>query len=101
MALVNCHECTAQISNQANACPRCGYPITENTALSQKNERLNVVIVKSAKNRGVYIILGLFLGCLGIHNFYAGYNGRGATQLLISLVLGWIIIGLIITCLWS
>jgi hypothetical protein len=36
----------------------------------------SVVMVRATKSRGVYIILGLFFGCLGIHNFYAGHNGR-------------------------
>jgi hypothetical protein len=27
MALVNCPECNKQISDKANACPNCGYPI--------------------------------------------------------------------------
>jgi TM2 domain-containing membrane protein YozV len=53
------------------------------------------------KSRGVFIILGLFLGCLGIHNFYAGYYGRGAAQLLITIFLGWIYIGFIITGIWA
>lgn len=42
-----------------------------------------------SRQRSVYIILGLFLGGLGIHNFYAGYHGRGIAQLLINLLLGW------------
>ena len=61
----------------------------------------SVVMVRATKSRGVYIILGLFFGCLGIHNFYAGHNGRGAAQLIITILLGWLIIGLIITVLWS
>jgi TM2 domain-containing membrane protein YozV len=36
----------------------------------------------------VFIVLGLFLGCLGIHNFYAGYSAKGAVQLAVTLVLG-------------
>lgn len=38
------------------------------------------------KSRLAYILLGLFLGCLGVHNFYAGYTGKGVAQLLISLL---------------
>lgn len=30
-------------------------------------------------------MLGIFLGGLGIHNFYAGYIWRGVLQLLISV----------------
>ena len=26
-------------------------------------------LVRTSKSRGVFIVLGLFLGCLGIHNF--------------------------------
>ena len=36
----------------------------------------------STKSRATYIALGLFLGFLGIHNFYAGHTGRGVLGLL-------------------
>ena len=38
------------------------------------------------KSRITYVLLGLFLGCLGIHNFYAKRSGCGITQLLISVL---------------
>ncbi len=38
------------------------------------------------KSRLAYILLAVFLGSLGIHNFYAGYTGKGIAQLLITLV---------------
>jgi TM2 domain-containing membrane protein YozV len=38
------------------------------------------------KNRTTYIVLGIFLGALGIHNFYAGYTGRAVGQLCLSLL---------------
>jgi len=72
--------------------------------LSPQSQRLiqqNAQLVRPAKSRGIYIILGLFLGCLGIHNFYAGYHGRGATQLIITILLGWLVVGLIITGIWA
>jgi hypothetical protein len=28
MALIDCHECGQQISDQARACPNCGYSTT-------------------------------------------------------------------------
>ena len=59
------------------------------------------MVVQSLKSRGLFIILGLLLGCLGIHNFYAGYYGRGAAQLMITLVLGWVIVGFLITAIWA
>jgi TM2 domain-containing membrane protein YozV len=37
------------------------------------------------KSRSTYIVLGIFLGALGVHNFYAGYVGRGVGQLCLSI----------------
>jgi len=42
--------------------------------------------IKTAKSRFVYIILGIFLGPLGIHNFYAGYFRKGVTQIIVWVV---------------
>lgn len=37
-------------------------------------------------SRVAYILLAIFLGDLGVHNFVAGYTARGVTQLSITLV---------------
>lgn len=51
------------------------------------------------KSRITYVLLGLFLGCLGIHNFYAKRSGCGITQLLISVLsIGYLAV---ISGLWS
>jgi TM2 domain-containing membrane protein YozV len=38
------------------------------------------------KSRTTYIVLGIFLGALGVHNFYAGYTGRAMGQLCLTLL---------------
>ena len=38
------------------------------------------------KSRTTYIVLGIFLGSLGIHNFYAGYTGRAVGQLCLTVL---------------
>lgn len=38
-------------------------------------------------------LLGIFLGALGVHNFYLGYTGKAVAQLLLTLV-GWVLFGL-------
>ncbi len=38
------------------------------------------------KSRMCYILLAIFLGTLGIHNFYAGYQKNGLIQLLITVI---------------
>jgi len=39
-----------------------------------------------AKSKVGFILLGIFLGSLGIHNFYAGYNKKGLIQLLVTVL---------------
>ena len=54
-----------------------------------------------AKQRIVYILLALFLGTLGVHNFYAGYTGKAIAQLLITLLLGWLVLPLAAVGIWA
>ena len=53
-----------------------------------------------SKSRLVYILLALFLGGLGIHNFYAGRTNAGLCQLLITLFLGWLVVPAIAVFVW-
>jgi TM2 domain-containing membrane protein YozV len=50
------------------------------------------VFMNPPKTRLAYILLALFLGGLGVHNFYAGYTGKGVAQLLMTLFLWWTIV---------
>jgi len=38
------------------------------------------------KTRVIFVLLGIFLGALGVHNFYAGYVKKGAIQLCVTLL---------------
>lgn len=49
--------------------------------------------MESQKKRIVYVLLALFLGGLGIHNFYAGYVGKGVIQLIMSLTI--VLVGIV------
>lgn len=59
-----------------------------------------VVISSHPKSRIAFILLGLFLGGFGIHNFYAGYTGKGIAQLLLNLFLFWTVIVPIGVIIW-
>ena len=37
MALIHCPECRCEISDQAAACPKCGYPVKRDTGTSQSD----------------------------------------------------------------
>jgi len=85
-----CQECGNEISEKATICMKCGVPTNAH------NQPDNPY-----KTRWVFILLGFFLGGLGIHNFYAGYTGKGITQLMITLFLSWwLIIPIFIIGIW-
>lgn len=46
----------------------------------------NDAISSNSKSQGVYILLALFLGGFGIHNFYAGYYLRAIAQLILTIL---------------
>ena len=61
--------------------------------------QLPVVAAPSPRSKMAAGLLAIFLGPLGIHNFYLGFNKRGLIQLLITvLTLG---IGSIVTWIWG
>ena len=84
-----CKDCGNQIPDRAAICMKCGVATRNYPALGSSN-----------KSRTAYVLLGLFLGYLGIHNFFAGYTGKATAQLLISLIIGWLIVPLIVVAIW-
>lgn len=61
------------------------YRLPQNLSCPQQQ----VVYVQSpskAKSRSVYVMLGLFFGTLGVHDFYAGDIGRGVTHFVLALL---------------
>jgi TM2 domain-containing membrane protein YozV len=52
-----------------------------------------------SKNRTGYVLLGVFLGAFGAHNFYAGYTRRAVAQLAITLCT--LFLGSFISWIWA
>jgi TM2 domain-containing membrane protein YozV len=42
--------------------------------------------VAQPKTRVIFVLLGIFLGVFGVHNFYAGYAKKGTIQLCVTLL---------------
>lgn len=57
------------------------------------------VNIARPKNRVTYILLGVFLGIFGAHNFYAGYTARAIAQLSITLCT--LFFGAIVSWIWA
>ena len=59
---------------------------TQNQNRFNQNQTPQFSVSGEAKQRLIFILLGVFLGVFGIHNFYIGNTGRGIAQLLITIL---------------
>lgn len=69
-----CPNCGAQTIPGAVACTQCGVALTQAIPMGEQKSKLTAGL------------LGIFLGSLGVHNFYLGFKGKAVAQLLISLL---------------
>ena len=74
-----CKDCGAEISDNAEICPKCGC----------RQKECKVVVTtfqhnvgSSNKSRLVAAVLCFFLGGIGVHRFYVGKIGTGILMLL-------------------
>jgi len=68
-----CHVCGAETNPEAIKCVHCGANLN------------NLVISTQFESKLVAGLLGIFLGGLGIRNFYLGYITKAVIQLLLTL----------------
>lgn len=107
--MATCEFCDSVIAEGSNRCSSCGATASLPVQTDPSAPAPSVVhhhhhsqpglpaTGVSPKSRVAAGIIGLFLGALGIHNFYLGYIGRGICQLILTLTL----VGFYISCLWA
>lgn len=52
MALIKCNECGHMISSNADACPKCGYPVGKEVSFSEDNNSIKKKPSKPSKSHG-------------------------------------------------
>lgn len=92
-----CPNCGATLQPGQDVCVNCGKIVNPNTQ-SQQPQQQPIVDQKSKLVAG---LLGIFLGALGVHNFYLGYTGKGIAQVLLSTIGACIIVGPAISGIWG
>lgn len=105
-----CRECGKSVNENAVACTSCGVnPKLSNKfcySCGVKTKDNQVVCVKCGvslgspsgssfagdgeKNKMMAFLLALFLGTIGVHKFYLGYNNAGIIMLVCGTI-GWIL----------
>ena len=99
-----CKNCGKEVANNAAVCLQCGVSVGQGNqycancgATTNPNAAICTtcgVAIQPAipegeqKSKLVAGLLGLFLGGLGIHNFYLGYTGKAIAQIVLSLCFG-------------
>ena len=98
-----CIKCGCAKGTGMSYCHNCGNPTVPGAAVCTNcGVALNVVTADS-KSKMTAGLLGIFLGGLGIHNFYLGYTGKAIAQIVLSFCFGagaiWgLIEGILILC---
>lgn len=105
---MKCEYCDNKIQSGMRNCPACGASVNQmrevpyNVQINYGYQTISSgrdIMQINRKSRIGFILFAVFLGPLGVHNFYAGYVGKGVTQLLITIfTLGF---GSIITGIWA
>lgn len=70
-----CFNCGNAVDFDADVCVHCGAS-TKRTHIDTSNQKSKIAAG----------ILGIFLGWLGIHNFYLGYTSKAIIQVLLGTV---------------
>ncbi len=76
-----CSNCGVEVQSNQVVCVKCGTALNGASTVPGANGT-------QPKSKLTYLLLAIFFGWLGVHNFYAGYTNVGIIQLLVSLVGG-------------
>lgn len=72
-----CSNCGKELNENQAVCLNCGIAVNK---IPQSNSNPN------GKSKLAAGLLGIFLGCFGVHNFVLGYTGKAVAQLLITIL---------------
>ena len=92
---MNCEFCDSPLQPGNQMCPGCGAaqsvappPAPVHPTQMQPPAAMHGQphTASPPKSKIVAGLLGIFIGFLGIHNFYLGNTGKGTTQLILGLL---------------
>lgn len=82
-----CIRCGCAKGTGLSYCPNCGRPTAPGAVVcTDCGCGLSAAVYSNAKSKLAAGLLGIFLGSLGVHNFYLGFTGKAVAQLLISIL---------------
>ncbi len=84
-----CPNCGAAVAPDAARCAECQTVVSQapspaNAAVVAGGSPSSTPATPERKSRLTAGLLGIFLGFIGIHNFYLGFTGRAILQIVLS-----------------
>lgn len=83
MALIQCNECSNQVSDKADACPKCGNPIAMTSKGTTPGGTV-VTVQATAKRIKMQQLLATALCSVGVVMIIAG-NGAGTLMVVVGI----------------
>jgi uncharacterized membrane protein YvbJ len=87
MALLNCPECSREVSSSATTCPQCGFPVANMNVESNKDKVQ--LVEQTSKNIKLQAALAFLVILLSIPILYFGLD----RNMEVVKILGFIILG--------
>lgn len=88
-----CRNCGKEIEDGREYCADCEAnlntnPVEEKVKVVKEvnNNSTQNETTEKRKSKLAAGLLGIFLGAIGVHNFYLGYTGKAVAQLLLSVL---------------
>ena len=81
-----CVKCGCAKGTGASYCHNCGQPTVPGAAVCTSCGSALSNVNANSKSKLTAGLLGIFLGGLGVHNFYLGYTGKAVAQILLSCI---------------
>lgn len=83
-----CVRCGCAKGTGVSYCHNCGNPTVPGAVVCTACGSALATVNANSKSKMTAGLLGIFLGGLGIHNFYLGYTGKAIAQIVLSLCFG-------------
>ena len=103
-----CSQCQNEMPDGSAFCNNCGARLMGGGAAAGPEAQTTAQYPQpqtqpnpQAKSKIAAGVLGILLGCFGVHNFYLGFTGKAVCQLLLGTVGIFIFVGPIISSIWG
>ena len=80
MALIKCPECEREVSDQAQSCPNCGYPLRKQPPPVPPTGEVQTVEATGKMWKALQLI-GVVLVCIGVVSCMVSYYSVAPTEL--------------------